>query len=370
MALPEDHLAKFHKIIDAKDMWDAIKSRFGGNDESKKMQIYISKQQFKGFSVSNSEGLHKGYDRVFESDIKGSNRSSSSAKNVAFVSSESTNSTNDVSTAYGVSTSSGYNSQRENSSTHHHNTDELIRDGLKMASSHDFNEIEEVLQEDRSKGNQDSRRRDAWNTGYREKDNGRRPGKQEEPKALVTLDGEGVDWTGHAEDEQENFALMASHNPLLLETFNFSKFIFDAMVKNLDNPHKFLMYLRFIQICLNKQMRLLQPHTRSYPTPVLTHKVFSNMKRVIRGYSGDDIPLFPSMITTPETSPSRITSSPSLSPQHTPVSAPLTSPPIPNTTPIVEEPAPMPHESPLQSVHSLGCDEGSVSLNELMALVT
>ncbi|GKA63180.1 ribonuclease H-like domain-containing protein [Tanacetum coccineum] len=64
----------------------------------------------------------------------------------------------------------------------------------------------------RSKGNQESRRRDAGNTGYRAKDNGRRPGKQEEPKALVTLDGEGVDWTGHAEDEQENFALMAYSN--------------------------------------------------------------------------------------------------------------------------------------------------------------
>ncbi|GKB20113.1 hypothetical protein Tco_0854036 [Tanacetum coccineum] len=37
-------------------------------------------------------------------------------------------------------------------------------------------------------------------------------GKQEEPKALVTLDGDGVDWTGHAEDEQENFALMAYSN--------------------------------------------------------------------------------------------------------------------------------------------------------------
>ncbi|GJX30270.1 hypothetical protein Tco_0238349 [Tanacetum coccineum] len=181
MALPEDHLAKFHKMTDAKEMWDAIKSRFGGNDESKKMQKYILKQQFEGFSVSNSEGLHKGYDRfqsllsqleihgagvstedanqkflrslpsswsqvslvmrtkpgvdslsfddlynnlrVFESDVKGSTGSSSSAQNVAFVSSESTSSTNDVSTAYGVSTSSGYNSQRENSSSY---TDELM----------------------------------------------------------------------------------------------------------------------------------------------------------------------------------------------------------------------------------------------------
>ncbi|GJR50890.1 hypothetical protein Tco_1401411 [Tanacetum coccineum] len=45
----------------------------------------------------------------------------------------------------------------------------------------------------RSKGNQDSRRRDAWNTGNKEKDNGIRSGKQEDSKALVTLDGEGSD---------------------------------------------------------------------------------------------------------------------------------------------------------------------------------
>ncbi|GJX75060.1 hypothetical protein Tco_0313655 [Tanacetum coccineum] len=42
------------------------------------------------------------------------------------------------------------------------------------------------------------------------------------------------------------------------------------------------------------------------------------MKRVTMGYSGEDIPLFPSIITAPDISPSRITSSPSLSPQHTP----------------------------------------------------
>ncbi|GKF20312.1 hypothetical protein Tco_0068950, partial [Tanacetum coccineum] len=44
------------------------------------------------------------------------------------------------------------------------------------------------------------------------KDSGRRSGKQEEPKALVTLDGEGVDWTSHSEDEKENYALMAYSN--------------------------------------------------------------------------------------------------------------------------------------------------------------
>ncbi|GKB83854.1 hypothetical protein Tco_0950749 [Tanacetum coccineum] len=83
MALPEDHLARFHNISDAKEMWDAIKTRFGGN---------------------------------------------------------------------------------------------------------------------------------AWNTGNKEKDNGRRSGKQEDSKALVTIDGEGVDWTSHSEDEQENYAFMACNS--------------------------------------------------------------------------------------------------------------------------------------------------------------
>ncbi|GKA14132.1 ribonuclease H-like domain-containing protein [Tanacetum coccineum] len=235
--LPEDHLAKFHKMTDAKEMWEAIKSRFGGNDESKKMQKYILKQLFEGFSVSNSEGLHKGYDRfqsllsqleihgagistedanykflrslpsawsqvslimrtkpgvdslsfndlynnlrVFENDVKGSTTSSSSTQNVAFVS-EHRQLLMDVSTAL-------------------------------WCVAHDFNENEKVLQKDKSKGNQDGRRRDAWNTRNKEKDNGRRSGKQEDSKALVTIDGEGVDWTSHSEEE-EDYALMACNS--------------------------------------------------------------------------------------------------------------------------------------------------------------
>nr|GEW06675.1 copia protein [Tanacetum cinerariifolium] len=60
----------------------------------------------------------------------------------------------------------------------------------------------------RSKGNQDSRRRDAGNTRYKERDNRKRPVKQDEHKSMVTIDGEGVDWTGHAEDDTEDYALM------------------------------------------------------------------------------------------------------------------------------------------------------------------
>ncbi|GJR90506.1 hypothetical protein Tco_0214517, partial [Tanacetum coccineum] len=112
------------------------------------------------------------------------------------------------------------------------------------------------------------------------------------------------------------------------------------------------------------------PHTRTYVAHTLTQKLFSNMKRISKGYSGVDIPLFPTMLTAPESSPSRITFSPSLSPQtHPSTSQQLPTPPFMQTI-HDEEPATLPHESPLHSVHSLGRDEGSLSLNELTDLYT
>ncbi|GJV08550.1 ribonuclease H-like domain-containing protein [Tanacetum coccineum] len=67
--------------------------------------------------------------------------------------------------------------------------------------------IGHIARECRTKGNQDSRRRDAWNSGNKD---GRRSGKQEDSKALVTIDGEGVDWTSHS--EEEDYALMACNS--------------------------------------------------------------------------------------------------------------------------------------------------------------
>nr|GEV21495.1 ribonuclease H-like domain-containing protein [Tanacetum cinerariifolium] len=48
-------------MANAKEMLEVIKSRFGGNDKSKKKQKYLLKQQFEGFSVSTLEGLDIGY---------------------------------------------------------------------------------------------------------------------------------------------------------------------------------------------------------------------------------------------------------------------------------------------------------------------
>ncbi|GKE47346.1 hypothetical protein Tco_1478604, partial [Tanacetum coccineum] len=94
LAIPNEHLLKFHGIKDAKTLSEAIKTMFGGNKESKKMQKTILKKQYENFTASRSEGLDKTYD-------------SSNSHNVAFVSSENTSSTNEaVNTAQEVSTAS------------------------------------------------------------------------------------------------------------------------------------------------------------------------------------------------------------------------------------------------------------------------
>ncbi|GJW99659.1 hypothetical protein Tco_0183573 [Tanacetum coccineum] len=63
-SIPDDHVADFHYMDDARDIWNAFKDRFGGNAESKKMRKSILKQEFSEFIISKAEGLHKGYNRM------------------------------------------------------------------------------------------------------------------------------------------------------------------------------------------------------------------------------------------------------------------------------------------------------------------
>nr|GEW31692.1 hypothetical protein [Tanacetum cinerariifolium] len=55
--------------------------------------------------------------------------------------------------------------------------------------------------------------------------------------------------------------------------FNFSKYIFDSMVRNVDSPNKFLMYLRFLQVIINAQVADLSSHNNQYTSPALTQKL-------------------------------------------------------------------------------------------------
>nr|GEW58503.1 uncharacterized mitochondrial protein AtMg00810-like [Tanacetum cinerariifolium] len=65
--------------------------------------------------------------------------------------------------------------------------------------------------------------------------------------------------------------------------FNFSKYIFDSLVRNVDSPSKFYMYPRFLQLMIRKQVGDLSTHTTKYTFPALTQKVFTNMRRVDEG---------------------------------------------------------------------------------------
>ncbi|GJS92425.1 hypothetical protein Tco_0799393 [Tanacetum coccineum] len=164
-AIFDEHLLKFHACKDAKSLWEAIKKRFGGNKESKKMQKTILKQNYENFVASSQKGQDKTYDRfqklisqleihgevisqddanlkllrslpsawnnialimrnksdldtlsmddlynnlkVYESEIKGQTSLSLNSQNVAFVSSDNSSSTNEtVNTAHSVSAAS------------------------------------------------------------------------------------------------------------------------------------------------------------------------------------------------------------------------------------------------------------------------
>ncbi|GKA01073.1 hypothetical protein Tco_0673738, partial [Tanacetum coccineum] len=80
------------------------------------------------------------------------------------------------------------------------------------------------------------------------------------------------------------------------QRFNFSKYIFDNMVKNLEGGVKFLMYPRFVQVFLDKQVEGMSKHKKIYVTPSHTKKVFANMKRQGKDFSGRDTPLFQTMM--------------------------------------------------------------------------
>ncbi|GKA79004.1 ribonuclease H-like domain-containing protein, partial [Tanacetum coccineum] len=159
MALPNKDQLKFHSYKDAKLLMEAIKKRYGGNKESKKVQRTLLKQQYENFAGSSSETMDQTFDRLqklitqleiqgevitqenmnlkllrslpskwkthaliwrnkheietislddlYEPEISGSSSTSQNSQNAAFVSSNSTNSnssTNEAdNTAYEVS---------------------------------------------------------------------------------------------------------------------------------------------------------------------------------------------------------------------------------------------------------------------------
>ncbi|GKE79641.1 hypothetical protein Tco_1545761, partial [Tanacetum coccineum] len=121
------------------------------------------------------------------------------------------------------------------------------------------------------------------------------------------------------------------------QKFNFSKYIFDNMVKNLEGGVKFLMYPRFVQVFLDKQVEGMTKHKEIYVTPFHTKKVFANIKKEGKGFFRRVTLLFQTMM----------------------VQAPE------ELEPITDEAANEEHV-PIHSNDPLLCGEDRFKLNELM----
>nr|GEV14556.1 hypothetical protein [Tanacetum cinerariifolium] len=80
------------------------------------------------------------------------------------------------------------------------------------------------------------------------------------------------------------------------QKFNFSKYIFDNMVKSLEGRVKFYMFPRFLQVFLDKKVEGMARHKEIYVISSHTKKIFANMRRIGAGFSRVITPLFDSMM--------------------------------------------------------------------------
>nr|GEW22921.1 ribonuclease H-like domain-containing protein [Tanacetum cinerariifolium] len=143
--------------------------------------------------------------------------------------------------------------------------------------------------------------------------------------------------------------------------FNFSKYIFDSMVRNVDSPSKFLMYSRFLQVVMDNQVDDITTHNTRYTSPALTQKVFANIRRVGKGFSGVETLLFASMLVQPQPQAEEeveIPIDPSLTAFHDPT-------PTPHGTPLQDQPL-TPHASSPQDQPTTSHKSSILLLTTLM----
>ncbi|GKA42687.1 hypothetical protein Tco_0735347 [Tanacetum coccineum] len=122
------------------------------------------------------------------------------------------------------------------------------------------------------------------------------------------------------------------------QKYNFSKLIFDGMMRHLDATKKFVMYPRFLQIFLRNQLRDVPVPMDHFPVPALTKKVLTFMVKKGKNFSGNVTPLFNSMLVQPTEDEGEVSERPS-------ESQPIPSP----THPSEDQPESQPDPSPRPS---------------------
>nr|GEU60087.1 ribonuclease H-like domain-containing protein [Tanacetum cinerariifolium] len=191
MALPEDHLAKFHKMADAKEMWEAIKSRFEvlRSLPSSWSQVALIMRTKPRLDTLSFDDLYNNL-RVFERDVTTASSSSNTHK-VAFVSVDNTSNTNDVSTAYTVSLPSVSKSHKEGSSLY---TDEVAMISIRIKKF--YKRTDRKLQFDtKDPVGFDKTKVKCFNC--------------HKMRHFARDCREDIDWSGHVEDDTQNYAMIA-----------------------------------------------------------------------------------------------------------------------------------------------------------------
>ncbi|GJW94487.1 hypothetical protein Tco_0174159 [Tanacetum coccineum] len=142
------------------------------------------------------------------------------------------------------------------------------------------------------------------------------------------------------------------------QKYNFSKLIFDGMIRHLEAKKKFVMYPRFISIFLDRQLANISVPLDHFPVNSLTSKVFSFMIKKGKHFSGKVTPLFDTMLVQPaqdEGASSERLSVEQPSPSPTPTgeipneSLPDSSSAQPSEVPFEHHPDPSPRPSPQPS---------------------
>ncbi|GJR58119.1 hypothetical protein Tco_1500281 [Tanacetum coccineum] len=273
LAIPDEYLLKFHNVPDAKSLWEAIKSRFGGNEESKKMQKNVLKHQFENFTIASNESLDKAYDRfqklisqlevygapiskedinqkflrslppswsqialiirnksdidqvdiddlynnlrVYEDEMKRSSSSTSTSQNLAFLSSENTSSTKEVNTAsgeFGVNTAGGTCQVSSAPCAHEAACSFFAKPTTNpQLENEDFQQIDgDDLEELNLRWQVAISGRNQGKRSYGDNGRNNAPTNESSSQALVAQDGlGGYDWSNDFEVEPVSYALMA-----------------------------------------------------------------------------------------------------------------------------------------------------------------
>ncbi|GJU38497.1 hypothetical protein Tco_1191454 [Tanacetum coccineum] len=83
------------------------------------------------------------------------------------------------------------------------------------------------------------------------------------------------------------------------QKYNFSRLIFEGMLRHLDAAKKFVMYPRFLAIFLSKQLKNVPIPQDYFLVHALTSKVFSFIVKKGKHFSKRVTPLFTSMLAQP-----------------------------------------------------------------------